>query len=684
MSMRVDGYDSFDHLKIGLEASELELKKQSNQAKRLGNSELKNHPQLEKLQGAFKTLQPEQLLKILKNTGNAISGQGGTVNLTKEELPQLLSPQSMFSEAAPEMASRSAEPKLSNAAQMTALLGRITQLSSESTLESLQGKLQSFNAMMSGAVSSFTAMAKQLEQQGIALAEAKDALQEAQKQADTLLKESNTAQSKLTDAKNKLSDLEAEAAKDPDSKELKEKVALAKQDVTTAQANATNAKNAYDNHVENTLNPATQAVTDAETALKNSQTVTVVMISSVSKQQQVVIETKRKETDAEAKSLTFLMALMSQLINESSNEDLKATAELKAKLAEASAKDAQKKAEEYEQQVREAEEMQKTMGCIGKVLGWLITAVSFVAAAFTGGASLALAAVGLALAIGDEISQAVSGRSFMADAMQPLMDAIVKPLMELFGKMFSEILQAFGVDKESADMAGQIMGAIAAAAVLVAAVFVAGSVMSKVAGVVMQKLGADVAAETSKTVAKEASKAVGKSIATEVEKQVASNVAKTVATEIAKDVAEEVAEEVAKKTLQSIIRKLLDSTIGQALKKMSQGIGRNIGMSETKMAQVSTRSQMAVAGGQMLNTTIQVTGSIVAADMMVEASKARAKMMQDAALQSLLNEMMDRAVDTFTHRMETMNAIIQNISVIAENQMQAGKYITRQMASVAG
>ncbi|WP_175648885.1 type III secretion system translocon subunit SctE, partial [Burkholderia pseudomallei] len=66
----------------------------------------------------------------------------------------------------------------------------------------------------------------------------------------------------------------------------------------------------------------------------------------------------------------------------------------------------QNRSDEYQAQAKKAEEMQKTMGCIGKIVGWVITAVSFAAAAFTGGASLALAAVGLALAVGDEISRA--------------------------------------------------------------------------------------------------------------------------------------------------------------------------------------------------------------------------------------------------------------------------------------
>lgn len=685
MSMRVDGLDSFDHLKIGAEASELELKKQSNQAKRLGNSEIKMHRQLANVQGALQTLKLDQLNKVLTNTGKAISGEGGTVNLSQEELPQLATPASLMPQSASvSVSSRSAAPKLTAAAQMTALLGKITQLSSENTLESMQGKLLSLKSMMAGAVAAFTAMAAQLEAQGLALAKAKDNLKEAQDQAAKLQKTSDTAQTTLEKAQAKLSDLEAAAKADPDSEDLKKKVTDATKEVSAAQTAATNAKNAYNNYVTKTLTPAIKAEADAQKALEAGLNASSKLVVSVPKQQQVVVEAKRKESDAESKSLTFLMALMAQLINDSANEDLKATADLKAKLAEASAKDAEKKAKEYEEQVRQAEEMQKAMGCIGKILGWLITAVSFVAAVFTGGASLALAAVGLALAIGDEINQAVNGSSFMADAMQPIMDAIVKPLMEALGSLFADILEGLGVDSATAQMVGQIMGAIAAAAIMIGAVIVAGSALSKVAGVVMQKIGTDVAAETSKTVAKETSKAVAKTVATEVEKSVASSVAKAVATDIAEEVAEEVAEQVSKNVMRSLVKKLLDSAVGQTLKRLSQGVGRSMGMNEVKMGQMATRTQMAVTGAQTVNTAIQVAGGIVVADMMVEAAKARAKMMQDAALQDLLNQLMDRAVETFTHRMETMNAIVQNISAVAENQMQAGKFITRQMASVAG
>jgi invasin B len=645
-----------------------ELKKQNAQAQRFANEELKRHPQLGTIQEALKVLQPEQLLEVLKNTRTAIGGNAATVNIEKQDMPVLLAPQS-----GPDEKSGGKNTSLSASALMTALLGKITQLTTDSSLTNLVSQLQGFNAMMAGAGNAYGQLAEQLEQQGEAWANANDALKDAQQQADALSQDVDKAQSALDDAQKKLSALEAEAAKqDPVSESLQKQIDTAKAVVTGAQANLTQAKTASHNFVEKTLNPATKTEQNARAALDATQAQSKALINTLSPQQQSAVEQHRKQADEQAKTLTFLMALMSQLIDKSSSEDLKATAELKQKLAEASAKDAEKKAKEYEEEVRKAEEMQKTMGCIGKILGWLITAVSFVAAAFTGGASLALAAVGLALAIGDEISQAVTGHSFMADAMQPLMDAIVKPLMELMGKMFSAILEGLGVDKGTAEMVGQILGAIAAAAALVVGVMVAGSVMSKVFGVVMKKIGMDVAEEASKTMAK--------NVAVEVEKEVVQDVTKNVVKSVVKEVAEEVAEKATKTTMQ----RLMDSAVGQVFKRLSQGFGRSMGMNEVKMAKVYNRTQMGMTGANMVNTSIQVAGGIAVASMMLDATKIRSQMMKDAALQELLGEMMDRAVDTFAHRMETVNQIVKNISTVAENQKQAGNYITRQMSAVAG
>lgn len=665
--------DSTLHHQAGLESGDVEIKKENGRTKRFGNAELKDHPQLNSVKGALQTLQPDQLLKVLKYTINIVNGNSPRTNLDKQELPQLKAPVS----SEPAMARSGSEAKLSSSAWATALLGKVMQLTADTSMNNLLSKLQGINAMMDGAAGAYSEMAAQLEEQGTQWASDADALKAAQQQADALSQDITKAQSALSDAQKKLAALEAEAAgQDPVSEELKSKIDAAKTAVVAAQTNLTQATTTYNNFANKTLNPAINAEKSSRSALETTQVKSQKLVDSFNPQQQSAIEQRRKQSDSESKTLIFLMALMSQLINKSSSDDLQASAELKQKLAEAAAKDAEKKAKEYEEEVRKAEEMQKTMGCIGKVLGWIVTAVSFAAAAFTGGASLALAAVGLALAIGDEISQAVTGRSFMADAMQPLMDAIVKPLMEMMGKIFSAILQAYGVDKETADMVGQILGAIAAAAMLIVGVMVAGSVMSKVLGTVMKKIGVDVAQEAGKTMAK--------NVAVEVEKEVVKDVTKNVVRTAVKEVAEEVAQEVAEKTTKSTMQRLMDSALGQVLKRLSKGFGRSLGADELQMAKVSNYSQKAVVGLSAVNTTSQAAVGIVTANMLLEASKIRADMMKDAALQDLLNEMMTRAIDTFTHRMETVNDIVKNISVVAENQAQAGKYITKQMSAVAG
>ncbi|HEN3636243.1 TPA: type III secretion system translocon subunit SctE [Yersinia enterocolitica] len=662
-----------DQYQAGVEAGDVELKKQTEQAKRLGKAELKDHPQLNSVKGALQTLQPDQLLKLLKSAINTVNGNTPRTNLNNQDIPQLNFPVS----SEPATAKSGSEAKLSASAWATALLGKVIQLTNETSMSNLLAQLQGINAMMDGAANAYSEMAAQLEQQGGQWASDADALKAAQQLADPLSQDVGKAQSALDDAQRKLAALEAEAAKQAQvSEELQGKIDAAKTAVTAAQANLTQATTAYNNFANKTLNPAINAEKNSRSALEATQAKSQNMVESFNPQQQSTIEQRRKEADAESKTLTFLMALIAQLINKSSSDDLQASAELKQKLAEAAAKDAEKKAKEYEEEVRKAEEMQKTMGCIGKILGWIVTAVSFAAAAFTGGASLALAAVGLALAIGDDISQAVTGRSFMADAMQPLMDAIVKPLMEMMGKIFSAILQSFGIDKDTADMVGQILGAIAAAAVLVAGVMVAGSVMSKVFGTVMKKIGVDVAEEASKTMAK--------NVAVEVEKEVVKDVTKNVVRTAVKEVAEEVAQEVAEKATKSTMQKLMDSAIGLVIKRLSKGFGRSFGSDELQMAKVSNYSQKAVVGLSVVNTSSQTAVGIVAASMLLEASKIRAEMMKDAALQDLLNEMMNRVIDSFTHRMESVSEIVRNISTVAENQTQAGKYITKQMSAVAG
>lgn len=612
MSIHIDNFDYIDNHQAVLDISREQLKKQADQAKRFANPEIKDHPQLDNVKHALQVLEPKQLNSILQKTQQAINGKGASVDLARQDMPVLAEPDSDNS-------------TMHTSARMLALLGKINQLTTDSSLQNQLIQLKSYKSSMDGAEEHYSALAEALESQGEQWANDFDALKQAQNESDQLSKEVKSAESELKTAQLALLQLEDEATKqDPVSADLNQQIENAKKSLAIAQVNVDKTKQVFNQHTNDSLNPAIKAEQTSRELLDNTLAQSRNLTNTMPAQQQAIIDNQRKQNNQQAKSLTFLIALMSQLIDQSASEDLKAAAELKNKLAEAAAKDSEQKAKEYEDSVRKAEEMQKVMGCIGKVLGWVITAVSFAAAIFTGGASLAFASIGLALAIGDEISQAVSGVSFMGEAMKPFMETIVQPMMEQLSGLFTKMMESFGVDPTTAQMIGQIMGAIATALLLVAAMVVGGGAASKLSDAVAKKIGSDV------------------------------------------------------------MNKIMNNVVGDTLKRIGQGLGRSMSMDEAKIAQVSTRSEMALSAMNMGNTVIQTTGNIITADSKVDAAKAKAQLLNNTALQDLLNKMLERAVDAFKARIESTNSIVKKMASIAENNMQASQYVARKVGTVAG
>ncbi|WP_299999413.1 type III secretion system translocon subunit SctE [uncultured Cedecea sp.] len=612
MSIHVESFDYINNNQAEFEINQ--LKKQSEQAKRFVNPAIKDHPQLGNIKDALQVLQPKQLISILENTRDAISGNSSAVNIARQNMPVLTEPAADTNNTA-----------TNSSAQMVELLSRISQLVTDSSLNKQLIQLNSYNASMAGAVNSYSELAAELELQSEQWANSFDALKQAQEKSAQLEKEVKSAEFDLKSKQAALSKLESQAqGQDPVSSELNKQIDDARKEVIAAQGTVDKKIQALNQHTQNVLNPAIKAETASRQALNMTLEKSRELTNTLSAQQQSTIENQRKQNDQQSHSLTFLMALISQLIDQSASNNLKATAELKMKLSEAAAKDSEKKAQEYEESVRKSEEMQKVMGCIGKVLGWVITVVSFAAAIFTGGASLAFAAIGLALAIGDEINQAVNGVSFIAQAMKPLMESVIQPMMELLGSVYAKILESVGIDNSTAKMIGQIMGAIATAVIMVAAVVAAGSLASKLASTVAKKIGSNV------------------------------------------------------------IDKAMNNIVGDVLKRIGQGLGGAMGMQEAKIAQFGVRTEMALSAATTANTAIQTTGNIITADMKVDAAKIKAALLNNTALQDLLNEMLERAVASFTARIESTDSIIRNISSIAENNMQTGQYVTRKMSTVAG
>jgi invasin B len=184
--------------------------------------------------------------------------------------------------------------------------------------------------------------------------------------------------------------------------------------------------------------------------------------------------------------LTMALAKLEKMMSSSDIDALDSQRKMLNELAENRQASLQKSADDYAAKVAEAQRLQDTMGEIAKIGGWALTIIGVGLAVFTGGASLLIAAAGLALMAADAIYKAVTGTSFIDEAMKPVMDHVVKPMMEWLSKQVTSALESCGVSKDKAEIAGAVVAGVAMAAVLVTGVVAVGSVGGKIASAVAE------------------------------------------------------------------------------------------------------------------------------------------------------------------------------------------------------
>ncbi|EEL1088191.1 type III secretion system needle tip complex protein [Salmonella enterica] len=379
-----------------------------------------------------------------------------------------------------------AREKLSSEGQLTLLLGKLMTLLGDVSLSQLESRLAVWQAMIESQKAMGLQVSKEFQ---AALGEAEkatDIYEESIKKMDTAKSVYDTAAKKLTQAQNKLQSMDPS---DP---------GYAKAEAAEGQARkeAKDAKTAFDKAKKAADLAGTDAKTKTEQAdniLTKFQGTTNVVAS------QTEVAKGEKDNLSNVARLTMLMAMFIEIVGKNNEEGLQNDLALFNALQEGRQAEMEKKSAEFQEETRKAEETNRIMGCIGKVLGALLTIVSVVAAVFTGGASLALAAVGLAVMVADEIVKAATGVSFIQQALNPIMEHVLKPLMELIGKAITKALEGLGVDKKTAEMAGSIVGAIVAAIAMVAVIVVVavvgkgaaaklGNALSKMMGETIKKL----------------------------------------------------------------------------------------------------------------------------------------------------------------------------------------------------
>ena len=146
-----------------------------------------------------------------------------------------------------------------------------------------------------------------------------------------------------------------------------------------------------------------------------------------------IIELESQQSQGSAK-LTYLMAKMRELLGSLTLESMNSQRQIFKEMQQTLAINAEKRAQDIDEKICKTEEARKWMAIGSQIFSWLIAAVGVVAAVFTGGASLALAAVGMTLLAAATISQAAraGGSSFMNNkALEPVGQLMMKMAEEI-------------------------------------------------------------------------------------------------------------------------------------------------------------------------------------------------------------------------------------------------------------
>ncbi|RWA50973.1 hypothetical protein AU476_26745 [Cupriavidus sp. UYMSc13B] len=336
-----------------------------------------------------------------------------------------------------------------------------------------------------------------------------------------------------------------------------------------------------------------------------------------------------------AAALTEIFGKLQDLISKGNLDELTSNQKVFQEMRTRRQEQLQKKSEEYENQVKKAEQMQKTMGLMGKILGWIVIAVSVVTVPFTGGLSFALAAVGLALAVSDQLSQAITGVSFMGELLNPIMDAVLKPMMSFFAQVITSALESFGTDSSRAQMAGAIAGAVLASIVFVAAAFAALS--------------------------------VGKAATSRIAGVIAGQVNNLMSSLVVRKLIELVVSASEKSGL-SALTKITSTALGR--------FGQAIGVETDEGLALGVNCMERVAAGLYLGRqAVQATGDITVGIEKRRAMNALAAVKEALVDLKIIGDALERTVETFAHHNRALTKMLQNMTNVLATETSTGTFI---------
>ncbi|WP_448143258.1 type III secretion system translocon subunit SctE [Stenotrophomonas bentonitica] len=333
-----------------------------------------------------------------------------------------------------------------------------------------------------------------------------------------------------------------------------------------------------------------------------------------------------------AAMLSELLAMLQEIIGKANDAKLEAETKLLQEVLKLREAENLRRSQEYQDELAKAEAAQKKMGCIGKIIGWVVAVVAVVVAPLTGGASMVLAGVGLALAIGEEL-----GLDIMGKIMEPIMKVIMD-LVKHVGSVIGDVLTSMGVSTEIVDKIKDVLAVVAVAAMIIAAVVLT----KKVAGTAAVQ-------QLAKAVTRAVSEAISKALP-QILKSVARSVGQTV-----DDVAQAISKAAAKAT----------------------------GASADNMAKRAGYAMKATHTLQFANQTTQSVGSIVIADMYIDAAKLLAKLEVGLVASEIFRELIQKILEYFIQTKNLVQQLFEQMSNVQANEHATARFVTHRIGAAA-
>lgn len=396
-----------------------------------------------------------------------------------------------------------------------------------------------------------------------------------------------------------------------------------------------------------TLTIATNDLSSKADALRSSLN----YLDSLNKNAAMVNDAAVKSVKGNAGTAALLMAQLIAIIGESTEETMELNLKFSQKVQAAQQEKLANDAEEVEKQQEKSRQMQETMGCIGKIIGAIVTIVSVVAAVFSGGASIALAAIGIAMMVADTVYQKVTGNeSFIAAALKPIMEHVLMPIIQLITDAISKVLETFGIKNDIAEIIASVLAVVVLIVVAIGAAVVAKQLpvekLMNIVGNIVKKVISGVVSALTKAL---------KPLITG-----------------AKSLTDDLAAALSK--LSKSLTNALNQFIGNNAKSKMNFL-KDFFSDEVKVKTLGNKINLADDLLKMTDVSIDSAGNIAVGTFEKRINEMLADITRMLSASATMKLFSDSVTDTYSRSMENMNMLMTNAADMAGEEQSVGRFI---------